>query len=73
MENNRNSANANNANWTWMQTVESKQTFSLVNLLGLNLDHEVTVNNEHDYYTKNFIAKSLKYPSWEDLKETINN
>ena len=46
-----------------MQTIESKQTFSLVNLLGLNLDHEFTVNNEHDYYTKNFIAKSLKYPS----------
>ena len=72
MENNRNSANTNNANWTWMQTIESKQTFSLVNLLGLNLDHEFPVNNEHDY-TKNFIAKSLKYPSWEDLKETINN
>ena len=28
----------------------------------LNLDHEFPVNNEHDY-TKNFIAKSLKYPS----------
>ena len=39
-----------------------KTNISLVNLLGLNLDHEFTVNNEHDY-TKNFIAKSLKYPS----------